>query len=100
MRSLKRVSEDDIQVNSLDSLEGELKQYFNKICELAFIYLSTSSLMPSDFIAIAYVMSTSSRHVSRLVFCNCIFDRVGIRTLLTKVEPSTWSFIKHIILKI
>ena len=63
------------------------------------IYLSTSSLMPSDFIAIAYVMSTSSRHVSRLVFCNCIFDRVGIRTLLTKVEPSTWSFIKHIILE-
>ena len=63
------------------------------------IYLSTSSLMPSDFIAIAYVMSTSSRHVSRLVFFNCNFDRVGIRTLLTKVEPSTWSFIKHIILE-
>ena len=63
------------------------------------IYLSSSSLMPSDFIFIAYVMSTSSRHVSRLVFCNCNFDRVGIRTLLTKVEPSTWSFIKHIILE-
>ena len=63
------------------------------------IYLSTSSLVPSDFIAIAYVMSTSSRHVSRLVIYNCNFDRVGIRTLLTKVKSSTWSFIKHIILE-
>ena len=62
------------------------------------IYLSTSSLMPSDFNAIAYVMSTS-RHVSRLVFYNCNFDRVGIRTLQAKVESSTWSFIKHIILE-
>ena len=36
VRKLKRNKEENVQFDSLDSLEGENKEYFDRICELAF----------------------------------------------------------------
>ena len=57
------------------------------------LYLTYSSLYPSDFVAIAYVISTSKLHVSELRFDNCHFDEEGIRVFLNVVDSCELCFI-------
>ena len=60
------------------------------------LYLASSSLYPSDFVAIAYVISTSKLHVSELRFNNCHFDEEGIRVFLKVVDSYELCFIKKL----
>ena len=60
------------------------------------LYLASSSLYPSEFVAIAYVISTSKLHVSELRFNNCHFDEEGIRVFLKVVDSYELCFIKKL----
>ena len=60
------------------------------------LYLDFSSLYPSDFVAIAYVISTSKLHVSELRFDKCHFDEEGIRVFLKVVDSNELPFIKKL----
>ena len=60
------------------------------------LYLASSSLYPPDFVAIAYVISTSKLHVSELRFNNCHFDEEGIRVFLKVVDSYELCFIKKL----
>ena len=60
------------------------------------LYLASSSLYPSEFVAIAYVISTSKLHVSELRFNNCHFDEEGIRVFLKVIDSYELCFIKKL----
>ena len=63
------------------------------------LYLASSSLYPSDFVAIAYVISTSKLHVSELRFDNCHFDEEGIRVFLKVIDSYELCFIRKLIIQ-
>ena len=60
------------------------------------LYLASSSLYPSEFVAIAYVISTSKLHVSELRFNNCHFDEEGIRVFLKVIDSNELCFIEKL----
>ena len=60
------------------------------------LYLKNCYLMPSDFIAVGYVMSELSHHLSTITFQNCYFDDEGIKAYLLKVNSYKLRFIKHL----
>ena len=60
------------------------------------LYLNNCYLMPSDFVAIGYVMSELSHHLSTIRFLNCYFDEEGIKAFLLKVNSKKFCFIKHL----
>ena len=63
------------------------------------LYFAFSSLCPSDFVAIAYVISTSKLHVSELRFDNCHFDEEGIRVFLKVIDSYELCFIRKLIIQ-
>ena len=60
------------------------------------LYLNNCYLMPSDFVAMGYVMSELSHHLSTIRFLNCYFDEEGIRAFLLTVNSDKLCFIKHL----
>ena len=60
------------------------------------LYLNNCYLMPSDFVAMGYVMSELSHHLSTIRFLNCYFDEEGIKAFLLKVNSYKLCFIKHL----
>ena len=60
------------------------------------LYLNNCYLMPSDFVAMGYVMSELSHHLSTIRFLNCYFDEEGIRAFLLTVNSYKLCFIKYL----
>ena len=60
------------------------------------LYLKSCYLMPSDFIAMGYVMSELPHHLSTITFQNCYFDEEGIKAYLLTVNSYKLCFIKYL----
>ena len=85
----------------IDYAEETLRDYCSYIHGQSTdcLYLASSSLYPPDFVAIAYVISTSKLHVSELRFNNCHFDEEGIRVFLKVVDSYELCFIRKLIIQ-
>ena len=60
------------------------------------LYLKHCYLSPLDFVAMGYVMSKISHHLSTIRFVRCHFDEEGIRTFLLTVDAYELCFIKNV----
>ena len=69
---------------------------WNRETSKNILYLNSCYLMPSDFVAMGYVMSELPHHLSKIRFLNCYFDDEGIKAYLLTVNSYKLCFIKHL----
>ena len=69
---------------------------WNRESSKNILYLNSCYLIPSDFVAMGYVMSELPHHLSTITFLNCHFDDEGIKAYLLTVNSYKLCFIKYL----
>ena len=78
------------------AFESQLVELCDYVVGNGSLYFDITHITPSDFTALGYVISTASKHVSKLSFMRCTWDNDGVMAFSSEITRSKLHSIKSL----